>query len=93
MIILITLCVSLLIISIILTIRGFSLLTKIEELEDVITEYELRDELTKEGLESMLAQMREIDLKGSFESDDEVGSVFKQLKKIIEVYNNIEQDA
>lgn len=93
MIILITVCVSLLIISIILTIRGFSLLTKIEELEDVITEYELRDELTKEGLESMLAQMREIDLKGSFESDDEVGSVFKQLKKIIEVYNNIEQDA
>jgi predicted PurR-regulated permease PerM len=93
MIILIAVCVSLLIISIILTIRGFSLLTKIEELEDVITEYELRDELTKEGLESMLAQMREIDLKGSFESDDEVGSVFKQLKKIIEVYNNIEQDA
>jgi hypothetical protein len=93
MIILITVCVSLLIISIILTVRGFSLLTKIEELEDVITEYELRDELTKEGLESMLAQMREIDLKGSFESDDEVGSVFKQLKKIIEVYNNIEQDA
>ena len=93
MIILTTLCVSLLIISIILTIRGFSLLTKIEELEDVITEYELRDELTKEGLESMLAQMREIDLKGSFESDDEVGSVFKQLKKIIEIYNNIEQDA
>ena len=93
MIILITLCVSLLIISIILTIRGFSLLTKIEELEDVITEYELRDELTKEGLESMLAQMREIDLKGSFESDDEVGSVFNQLKKIIEIYNNIEQDA
>lgn len=93
MIILITLCVSLLIISIILTVRGFSLLTKIEELEDIITEYELRDELTKEGLESMLAQMRELDLKGSFESDDEVGSVFKQLKKIIEVYNNIEQDA
>ena len=93
MIILITVCVSLLIISIILTVRGFSLLTKIEELEDVITEYELRDELTKEGLESMLAQMREIDLKGSFESDDEVGSVFNQLKKIIEVYNNIEQDA
>jgi hypothetical protein len=41
----------------------------------------------------MLEQMREIDLKGSFESDDEVGSVFTQLKTIIEIYNNIEQDA
>jgi hypothetical protein len=93
MIILIAVCVALLVISAILTIRGFNLLTRIEELEDVVTEYELKDELTKEGLESMLAQMREIDLRGSFESDDEVGSVFKQLKTIIEIYNNIEQDA
>ena len=93
MIILIAVCVTLLVISVILTIRGFNLLTRIEELEDVVTEYELKDELTKEGLESMLAQMREIDLRGSFESDDEVGSVFKQLKTIIEIYNNIEQDA
>lgn len=93
MIILIAVCVTLLVISVILTIRGFNLLTRIEELEDVVTEYELKDELTKEGLESMLAQMREIDLRGSFESDDEVGSVFKQLKTIVEIYNNIEQDA
>jgi predicted PurR-regulated permease PerM len=93
MIILIAVCVTLLVISVILTIRGFNLLTRIEELEDTVTEYELKDELTKEGLESMLAQMREIDLRGSFESDDEVGSVFKQLKTIIEIYNNIEQDA
>ena len=92
MIILIAVCVALLVISVILTIRGFNLLTRIEELEDVVTEYELKDELTKEGLESMLAQMRD-DLRGSFESDDEVGSVFKQLKTIIEIYNNIEQDA
>ena len=93
MIILIAVCVTLLVISVILTIRGFNLLTRIEELEDTIIEYQLKDELTKEGLESMLAQMREIDLRGSFESDDEVGSVFKQLKTIVEIYNNIEQDA
>jgi len=36
----------------------------------------------------MLAKMREIDLKGSFESDDEVGDVFTQLKEIIETYKN-----
>lgn len=93
MIILTSISVGLLIISVILTIRGFRLLTRIEQLEDTIIEYQLKDELTKEGLESMLAQMREIDLRGSFESDDEVGSVFRQLKTIIEIYNNIEQDA
>jgi hypothetical protein len=61
-------------------------------MEDTVAEYELRNEQTKEALESMLQQMRDIDLRGSFESDDEVGSVFTQLKTIIEIYNNI-QDA
>jgi hypothetical protein len=31
--------------------------------------------------------MKRIDLRGSFESDDEVGSVFQQLKSIIEKLN------
>ena len=93
MIILITISVILLIISTILFFRGFNLIERVEELEDLINVYELRDEETKEALNSLLEQMREIDLKGSFESDDEVGSVFTQLKTIIEIYNNIEQDA
>ena len=93
MIILITISVTLLIVSTILFFRGFNLIERIEELEDEVSLYELRNEETKEALESMLEQMREIDLKGSFESDDEVGSVFTQLKTIIEIYNNIEQDA
>jgi hypothetical protein len=93
MIILITISVTLLIISTVLFFRGFNLIERIEELEDEVSLYELRNEETKEALESMLEQMREIDLRGSFESDDEVGSVFTQLKTIIEVYNNIEQDA
>jgi hypothetical protein len=93
MIILITTSVTLLIISTVLFFRGFNLIERIEELEDEVSLYELRNEETKEALNSMLEQMREIDLKGSFESDDEVGSVFTQLKTIIEIYNNIEQDA
>jgi len=36
----------------------------------------------------MLDEMREIDLNGSFESDDEVGSTFTQLKELIEIYKN-----
>jgi hypothetical protein len=32
--------------------------------------------------------MRELDLNGSFESDDEVGAVFTELKDTIETYKN-----
>ena len=39
-------------------------------------------------LEKMLKEMRELDIKGSFESDDEVGVVFKELKDIIEKYKS-----
>jgi hypothetical protein len=92
MIILSIVCIILFVTSSILFFRGYGLIERIEEMEDTIIEYELRNEQTKEALESMLSQMRDIDLRGSFESDDEVGSVFTQLKTIIEIYNNI-QDA
>jgi hypothetical protein len=36
----------------------------------------------------MLSEMKQIDLKGSFESDDEVGVVFSELKNTIESYKN-----
>ena len=36
----------------------------------------------------MLTKMRELDLNGSFESDDEVGAVFTELKDTIETYKN-----
>ncbi len=88
MIILVTISVTLLIVSTILVFRGFSLIERIEELEDAVIEYQLKDEQTKEALESMLTQMREIDLRGSFESDDEVGAVFTELKETIETYKN-----
>ena len=39
-------------------------------------------------LETMLTEMKEIDIRGSFESDDEVGTVFTELKDIIEKYKN-----
>lgn len=74
--------------SAILFIRGFQFVKQIEELEDSILGYQLKEEQTKESFEIMLNHMREIDLRGSFESDDEVGSVFTELKNIIEAYNN-----
>lgn len=87
--ILILLSTFLFIVSVLLTIRGFNLVKQNEQLLDIINEMEQKDVDIKYQLDSMLQQMREIDIRGSFESDDEVGSVFKQLKTIIETYNNI----
>jgi hypothetical protein len=40
-----------------------------------------------QSLQTMLDKMKELDIRGSFESDDEVGTVFKELKNLIEEYN------
>jgi hypothetical protein len=74
--------------NILLLIRGINLVKQNEQLLDAIRDYDNRQIDTQIKVESMLAKMREIDLKGSFESDDEVGDVFTQLKEIIETYKN-----
>ena len=74
--------------NILLLIRGINLVKQNEQLLDTIREYDNRQIDTQIKVESMLEKMREIDLKGSFESDDEVGDVFTQLKDIIETYKN-----
>lgn len=78
----------LLLVSTFLIIRSLSLIKRMEMLEDFITEYDIREDNTKKALNEMLTRMREIDSRGSFESDDEVGYVFTQLKTIIEEYTN-----
>lgn len=89
MIILSVVCIILIIVSIFLFIRGINLVKRTEMLEDILIEYDVRDDETKRVLAMMLEQMKEIDIRGSFESDDEVGGVFKQLKDLIEMYNTI----
>jgi hypothetical protein len=59
-----------------------------EQLIDSIQVYDDRQTNTLITLENMLGEMKEIDLKGSFESDDEVGVVFSELKNTIESYKN-----
>jgi predicted PurR-regulated permease PerM len=59
-----------------------------EQLNGIINEIVERDNNTKETLEDLLQQLKEIDLRGSFESDDEVGAVFTQIKNLIEQYND-----
>ena len=77
-----------LILNVILLIRGISLVGQIETLTNIINEYDYVKDTTQSTLENMLEEMKSIDLKGSFESDDEVGVVFGELKALIETYKN-----
>ncbi len=65
--------------------RSYKLLKDVEELQQ-----DRRDDIQEIAaiLELMLNEMREIDIRGSFEADDEVGSVFKLLKETIEKYRD-----
>ena len=59
--------------------------------EPEVKEETKTEEIVEESqttLEKMLEEMRAIDIRGSFEADDEVGSVFTQLKALIEKYKN-----
>ena len=76
------------ILNILLLIRGINLVKQNENLRDSIQLYDDRQDNTLITLENMLAELRQIDLKGSFESDDEVGVVFSELKNTIESYKN-----
>jgi len=79
---------ALIILNILLLIRGINLVKQNEKLSDVIKDYDVRQDNTLITLENMLGELKEIDLKGSFESDDEVGVVFSELKNTIESYKN-----
>ncbi len=76
------------ILNILLLIRGINLVKQNEDLRDSIQLYDDRQDNTLITLENMLGEMKEMDLKGSFESDDEVGVVFTELKNTIESYKN-----
>jgi hypothetical protein len=71
--------------NIVLFYRGYKLVEQIERYQQAYSE--LEDDVDT-ILTQMLDEMREIDIRGSFESDDEVGVVFKELKDVIEKYKN-----
>lgn len=65
--------------------RGTQLVKQVENVS--IEMIDMNDDINT-TLEKMLEEMRQIDIRGSFESDDEVGVVFKELKDIVEKYKN-----
>ena len=60
----------------------YNLLQKLERYEDFIEE-----ETTKN--QALLEALREIDNRQMFEKDDDVGSIFYQIKETIERFKNI----
>jgi hypothetical protein len=67
---------------VILGYTTFNLLRKIEKLEDIVEKYDYH--LTELGKQINIAdnRLKEIDLKGTFKSDDEIGWFFEQIKVI-----------
>ena len=67
---------------VILGFTTFNLLRKSEKLEDIILQYDnYISELTNQ-IEASEKRLNEIDVKGMFKSDDEIGWFFEQIKVI-----------
>ena len=67
---------------IILGYTTYNLLRKVENIEDVVIRYDnFISEFSKQ-LDNTDKRLNEIDEKGMFKSDDEIGWFFKQIKRL-----------
>jgi len=71
----------------------FNLFNKLEDYEDIIENNDnfIQSELQRN--EALLEALREIDSREMFEKDDEVGSIFYQIKETIEKYKQFSENA
>ena len=88
MILLYTILTISILLNILLFIRGMILVKQNEQLADSVIEANDVVEESQATLDKMLEEMRTLDIKGSFEADDEVGTVFTELKELIQKYKN-----
>ena len=77
--------ISLSILIVVLGWTTFNLTRKVERLETWIESYAERIQDTQRVL-------KEIDSKGDFEADDEVGVIFQSIKEAIDELNEITQE-
>jgi len=79
-----TVLVLLSLLVVILGYTTFNLLRKNERAEDIVTQYnEYLTEFNKQ-IKFTSERLKEIDAKGTFESDDEIGWFFTQIKNLQE---------
>jgi predicted Holliday junction resolvase-like endonuclease len=64
----------------------YNLLQKLEKYEDIIEDNDVFLQKELERNEALLEALREIDSREMFEKDDEVGSIFYQIKETIEKF-------
>jgi hypothetical protein len=65
----------------------FNLLRKNEKQEDILTGYMTYLNKISQTIEVADKKIQEIDVKGSFKSDDEVGFFFQQIQSIQTILN------
>lgn len=78
-----TLIISILgLLVVILGFTTFNLLRKSEKLEDIILQYDRYISEFTTQIEASEKRLNEVDAKGMFKSDDEIGWFFEQIKVI-----------
>jgi hypothetical protein len=81
---------AIVLLSMLVVILGFTtynLLKKNEAQEDILSSYMTYLNKISDIIDVSNKNLREIDSKGSFEADDEIGWFFKNIKMIQEVLN------
>jgi hypothetical protein len=82
--------ITIILLSLLVVILGFTtfnLLRKNEAQEDILASYMTYLNKISDIIEVSNKKIKEIDSRGSFESDDEIGWFFKNIKMIQEVLN------
>lgn len=82
---------AIVILSIIVVVLGFTtinLLRKNEKQEDILLGYLKYLDNISRVIEVSNEKIKKIDIKGSFEGDDEIGYFFKTIKKIQNILND-----
>ena len=72
----------------VLSYTTYNLLKKNEKQEDILASYLIYMDQLSKIIEHSSERLKKIDNKGTFESDDEIGWFFEQIKVIQERLNN-----
>jgi|TARA_R100001015_G_C4626736_1_gene185884 uncharacterized FlaG/YvyC family protein len=71
---------------------NWNILKKYEQSEDYVENLETWVNEFSKTITDMNREMKKIDTRGAFSSDDEVGYFYKELKKIINKLNTLGED-
>ena len=76
-----------LVLVVILLFATYNLLRKVEKQEDIIKDQDEYIRVIVEAIEYSNIRLKEVDEKGAFQGDDEIGWFFQNLKELQEALN------